>query len=115
MISRAGEPFDRCKRKCKVDFPDEARGWLTLHRSGLNNEQRAVILARSNGSLKRDDIGRAMRSCYPDFVVLKKKSFGLSLVEEEGDSVVDDDDMEDLDQEVEALLAVMLRHLPTTL
>jgi hypothetical protein len=48
-------------------------------------------------------------------VVLKKKSFGLSLVEEEGDSVVDDDDMEDLDQEVEALLAVMLRHLPTTL
>ena len=26
-IARAGELFDRCKRICGVDFPDEARGW----------------------------------------------------------------------------------------
>ena len=38
-ISRAGELFDRCKRKCKVDFPSEARGWLILNRSGLTEEQ----------------------------------------------------------------------------
>eukprot|EP00435_Cladocopium_sp_Y103_P069437 s934_g33.t1 len=104
-IARAGELFDRCKRKCKVDFPDEARGWLTLHRSGLNEEQKAVILARSNGSLKRDDVGRAMRSCYPDFVVSKKKNFGLSLVEDEGESVPFDEETDELTEEVEAFLA----------
>ena len=80
-ISRAGELFERCQRKCKVNFPDEARGWLILNRSGLSDEQRAVILARSGGSLKRDEIGRAMRSCYPEFIVPKRKSFGINLVE----------------------------------
>ena len=104
-ISRAGELFDRCKRKCKVDFPDEARGWLILHRSGLNEEQQAVVLARSNGSLKKDDLGRAMRSCYPDFTAPKKRNFGLSLVEDQNDPALDDDDADDVSQEVEAFLA----------
>eukprot|EP00435_Cladocopium_sp_Y103_P012083 s801_g3.t1 len=105
-ISRAGELFDRCKRKCKVDFPDEARGWLILHRSGLNEEQKAVVLARSNGVLKKDDIGRAMRSCYPDFTVPKKRNFGLSLVEDHADPPLEEDEGgEDVAQEVEAFLA----------
>ena len=105
-ISRAGELFDRCQRKCKVSFPEEARGWLILNRSGLNEEQKAVVLARSNGALKQDDIGRSMRSCYPDYVVPKKRSFGASLVEAGDDQVATNDDESDaVIQEVEALLA----------
>ena len=80
-ISRATELFDRCRRKTNVDFPSEARGWVVLHRSGLNAEQKAVVLARSLGVLKVDEISRAMRSCYPEFVA-KNKSHGISLVEE---------------------------------
>ena len=108
-ISRAGElfdNFDRCQRKCKVSFPEEARGWLILNRSGLNEEQKAVVLARSNGALKQDDIGRSMRSCYPDYVVPKRRSFGASLVEAGDELVANNDDESDaVIQEVEALLA----------
>ena len=64
-ISRATECFDRCSRKCDVAFPEEAKGWLILHRSGLSEEQKAIVLARSGGAMKREAVGRAMRSCYP--------------------------------------------------
>ncbi|CAJ1330071.1 unnamed protein product, partial [Effrenium voratum] len=105
-IARAGELFDSCHQKCKVTFPEEARGWLILNRSGLNEEQKAVVLARSNGSLKREDIGKAMRSCYPDYAVAKRRSVGAGLVES-GD-LPDDalaDDSDPLVEEMEAFLA----------
>ena len=44
-------------------------------------EQRAVVLARGNGSLKFDDVGKAMRSCYPEFVVPKKRSAAAHYLE----------------------------------
>ena len=81
-VSRAGELFDRCRRKTGVSFPDEARGWLTLKRSGLTDGEQAVVLARSMGSLKREEVSRAMRSCYPDFTAPKRRSAGVSLVED---------------------------------
>ena len=84
-ISRATEAFDKCLRKTSVSFPEEAKGWIILHKSGLSEEQKAVCLARSLGVLKREEIGRAMRSCYPEYVVPKKKSYGVSLVEDEID------------------------------
>ena len=82
-ISRATEAFELLKRKTQVSFPEEARGWMILNRSGLTAEQRAIVLARSLGSLQRVDIGRSMRSCYPDFQVPKRKSFGAGLVADE--------------------------------
>ena len=45
-ISRATEAFELLKRKTSVSFPEEARGWMILNRSGLTSEQRAVVLAR---------------------------------------------------------------------
>ena len=39
-ISRA--MFDRCERKSGVKFPEEARGFMLLKWSGLNEEQQAV-------------------------------------------------------------------------
>ena len=82
-ISRAGEAFELLKRKTNVSFPEEARGWMILNRSGLTAEQRAVVLARSLGRLTREEIGKAMRSCYPDYVVPKKKTFGAGVVVDE--------------------------------
>lgn len=73
-VSRATEAFHRCKAKVNVSFPEEAQGRIILRRSGLTEEQQAVRLARSQGVLKKDDIGRAMRSCYPDFTAPRKDS-----------------------------------------
>ena len=70
--ARGSELFDRCYRKTGVQFPDEARGWLLLHRSGLNEEQKAVVISRARGDLKRESIAAALRSCYPDLVVSQK-------------------------------------------
>ena len=82
-VSRATEQFDKCQRKVNVNFPEEARGWLILNRAGLTDEQRAVVVSRSLGVLKREEISKALRSCYPDFVVPKKKAFGVSIVDEQ--------------------------------
>lgn len=72
--ARSQELFDRCKRKTNVDFPDQARGWLTLNRASLSEEQRAVVIARARGSLSRESISIAMRSCYPDLLGPRKKA-----------------------------------------
>eukprot|EP00435_Cladocopium_sp_Y103_P071090 s130_g36.t1 len=42
-ISRATEVFDKCERKGNVKFPEEARGYMLLKWSGLNEEQQAVV------------------------------------------------------------------------
>eukprot|EP00435_Cladocopium_sp_Y103_P013904 s3466_g3.t1 len=70
--ARSQEVFDRCQRKTGVSFPEQARGWITLHRSGLTEEQKAVVIARASGDLNREPISVALRSCYPDLVMRKK-------------------------------------------
>ena len=102
-VARTSDLFERCARKTGVSFPDEARGWLILHKAGLSDEQKAVALARAQGSLKRENICKALRSCFPD-LVLKRKIHGANLVEDQeaslsADEVVDDDaqDFEDVE------------------
>ena len=106
-ISRASEAFDKLQRKTNVNFPEEARGWVILHRSGLSPDQIAVVLARSLGVLKRDEVGRAMRSCFPDFVCPRKKAAGVALVDEEAEDLAFDDDEGQL-EDVEQFLAEQL-------
>eukprot|EP00435_Cladocopium_sp_Y103_P017727 s923_g4.t1 len=77
--ARSQEVFDRCGRKTGVKFPEQARGWIILHRSGLSDEQKAVVIARAGGDLNREAICTALRSCYPDFSAKKKP---VALVEE---------------------------------
>ena len=102
-ISRASEAFERRRRKTSVNFPEEARGWIILNRAGLSAEQRAVELARSLGSLKREDIGKALRSCYPEFTVPKKKVFSAAAVNNDPssheDTLENEDDSEFADVE----------------
>ena len=103
-ISRATVLFDRCSRKCQVTFPEEAKGWLILHRSGLNEEQKAVVLARSGGVMKRETVGKAMRSCYPELTAPKKKMFGAGLIQHDLPLSEEPED-DPLFQEVESFLA----------
>ena len=91
-IARATEIFDRCARRA---FPTEARGWILLHRAGLSTEQQAVILARAQGSLKRDDISTAMRSCYPELMLGTRRSTAAHVVESV-DEPVDADERPDI-------------------
>ena len=79
--ARASELFDRCHRKTGVQFPDEARGWLLLHRANLSEEQKAVVISRARGDLKRESIAAALRSRYPDLVVGKRRT-AVALAEE---------------------------------
>ena len=84
--ARAREVFDRCYRKTGVQFPDEARGWIVLNSGGMSEEQRAVVLARCHGSLKFEEVAQAMRSCYPEFTVPKRRGVGVHYTEHEDES-----------------------------
>ncbi|CAK9075558.1 unnamed protein product [Durusdinium trenchii] len=71
--ARSRECFDKCARKTGVKFPEEARGWILLNCSGMNEEQRAVCLARAQGELKFDTLSQSMRSCFPEYTDMKKR------------------------------------------
>eukprot|EP00435_Cladocopium_sp_Y103_P076318 s154_g90.t1 len=90
-VSRATDLFDRCERKSGVKFPEEARGFMILRWSGLNEEQQAVVKGRSLGVLKREEISKAMRSCYPDFVVGKRRAVALVQDEMDDSSLADNE------------------------
>ena len=50
--SKVTETFAKCRRKVKVQFPLEAQGWICLHQSGLSEDQRAIVTAKTQGDLK---------------------------------------------------------------
>lgn len=85
--SRVQEVFTKCKRKVNVDFPTEARGWICLHSSGLSEDQRAIVTAKTQGDLKLETVMAAMRSCFPDFKApaktAKVRNSAAYMVEEE--------------------------------
>ena len=65
--ARVKDVCDRCARRASVDFPSAARGWLTLNCAGLNDEQKAIIKAKTQGKLEYDEIAAAFRSCFPTY------------------------------------------------
>ena len=113
--SRVQDVFSKCKRKVNVDFPTEARGWICLHASGLNEDQRAIVTAKTQGDLKLDSVMAAMRACFPDFKAPSKMSKARSsaayVVEQDvpepdfGDDEPETDPSDSVVQEVEAFLA----------
>ena len=84
--ARSRECFDRCQRKTGVSFPEEAKGWLLLNQSGMSDDQRAVVLARTVGDMKFDTLAQAMRSCFPDFVVPKRRATAAHYAEYDDES-----------------------------
>ena len=72
--SKVQEAFAKCRRKVEVDFPSEARGWICLNASGLSEDQRAIVTAKTQGDFKIETVVAAMRSCFPDFKATAKQT-----------------------------------------
>ena len=103
--ARVRETFDKCKRRANTDFPATARGWITLNCAGLSEEQKAIIKAKTQGSLEFDDVSKAFRSCFPMYKAgtRAKKPIGALAVENEPPSQGASD--EDRYDDVQSFLA----------
>ena len=58
------------------------------------------MLARSLGVLKREEVSKAMRSCYPEYTVPKRR-VGVSLVEDSSSPELLGDETEVMDPSME--------------
>ena len=47
--ARAESVFHACQRDAGIAFPDMEKGYLCLHRCGLSDDKRAVVLGRTEG------------------------------------------------------------------
>lgn len=76
--ARVQEVFEKCKRRASVDFPQAARGWIALNCCGLTEEQKAIVKAKTNGSLEFSEVSKALRSCFPVYKATsqRKKTIG---------------------------------------
>ena len=61
--ARVQEVFQKCRRKASVEFPSVAQGWIALNCSGLTEEQKAIVKAKTQGKLELPVITAALRSC----------------------------------------------------
>ena len=106
--SRVQETFSRCRRKANVDFPTQARGWIMLHCAGLTEEQKAIVKAKTQGSLDMDTVSAGIRSCFPTFrasSVKARKPTSVMLAEEAADQGASDEVADSEFDDVEAFLA----------
>ena len=52
VCARVRDTFDKCHRRANVTFPEPAKGWIALHCVGLSEEQKAIVKAKTQGSLE---------------------------------------------------------------
>lgn len=73
----------------ELDFPSEARGRICLNASGLSEDQRAIVTAKTQGDFKIETAVAAVRSCFPDFTAtakqLRPKPVTACLAQDEAD------------------------------
>ena len=80
---RATQFFVTCRTKARVDFPSGAQGWLFVHRCGFDDNQKAVVKAQTTGSHRAEDVGPALRSCFPSCTVRGRRDHVYAVDEEE--------------------------------
>ena len=103
--SRVQETFSRCRRKAKVT---QVRGWIMLHCAGLTEEQKAIVKAKTQGSLDMDTVSAGIRSCFPTFrasSVKARKPTSVMLAEEAADQGASDEVADSEFDDAEAFLA----------
>ena len=54
-----------------------------MHRCGLDDNQKAVVKAQTAGSHRAEDVGPALRSCFPSFSVRGKRDHVYAVDDEE--------------------------------
>ena len=64
--ARAESVFHACQRDSGIVVPDMGKGYLSSHRCGLSDDQRAVVLGRTGGKYEIASIAPALRSCFPE-------------------------------------------------
>ena len=86
------------------------KGYLCLHRCGLSDDQRAVVLGRTGGMFEIASIAPTLRSCFPEYQVpkLNRRSHRVFVSEmpveeeEEEEEEIDEgasiDDLEDVEK-----------------
>ena len=97
--------FHACERDAGIVFPDMVKGYLCLHRCGLWDDQRAVVLGRTGGKYEIAAIAPSLRSCFPEYRVpkLSRRSHGVFVsempceMEEEEEERDEEDSGDDLD------------------
>ena len=72
--ARADSVFHACQRDAGIAFHDMVKGYLCLHRCGLSDDQRAVVLGRTGGKYEIAAIAPALRSCFPEYSGAKAQS-----------------------------------------
>ena len=105
--ARAESVFHACQRDAGIAFPDMVKGYLCLHRCGLSDDQRAVVLG-TGGKYEIALIAPALLSCFPEYRVpkLNRRSHGVFVsempIEEEEEEEIDEDastdDLEDVEK-----------------
>ena len=104
----ADSVFHACQRDAGIAFPDMVKGYLCLHRCGLSDDQRAVVLGRTGGKYEIAAIAPALRSCFSEYRVpkLSRGSHGVFVSEvsyemeeeEERDEEDSGDDLDDVEK-----------------
>ena len=92
--SRVRDTFDKCRRRASVDFPPEAQGWICLNCAGFTEEQKAIIKAKTQGSLTYEDVSAAIRSCFPSYKASgakARKPIGALMVSADGPTFEDEE------------------------
>ena len=81
--ARADSVFHACQREARIAFPDMVKDYLCLHRCGLSDGQRAVVLGRTGGKDEIAATAPALRSCFPEYRVpkLSRRSHGVFVSE----------------------------------
>ena len=106
--ARVRDTFDKCHRRANVSFPEPAKGWIALHCVGLSEEQKAIVKAKTQGSLEFQEISQALRSCFPQYRVTgtrSKKAVGALQVDSVPESAGFEMEPEDTFDDVQAFLA----------
>ena len=87
----------RLSERCGNRVYDMVKGYLCLHRCGLSDDQRAMVLGRTGGKYETASMAPALRSCFPEYRVPKhnRKSHGVFVsempIEEEEEEDIDED------------------------
>ena len=108
--ARAESVFHACQRDARIAFLHTAMRYLCLHRCGLSDDQRAVVLGRTGGKYEIASIAPALRSCFPEYRVpkLNRRSHGVFVsempIEEEEEEEIDEDASIDGLEDVETFI-----------
>ena len=100
--------FHACQRDAGIAFSDMVKEYLCLHRGGLSDDQRAVVLGRTGGKYEIASIAPALRSYFPEyrFPELNRRSHGVFVSEmpqeteeeEEHEEEISSDGLDDVEK-----------------